>query len=198
MLILCQFSFQSNAVRPLRICNNFSPQFWTMLKKSCKIRFPNQVTSTSTSTSTPCYHQHLFSGGIVNKDSCQVIFLIRYRDRRDRKDHKENSYKRDISIYKIMIYDLFWLAFPFLASSLDFDVPPSSPLYVDYKKKHEVQYFYNTGRQRRTFDSWGGGQARPCRSDQLWRWMWTGNSLQSPLKKPNCIVSRSFSTIFFY
>ena len=107
MLILCQFLFQSNAVRPLQICNNFSPQFWTMLKKSCKIRFPNQVTSTSTSTSTPCYHQHLFSGGIVNKDSCQVIFLIRYRDRRDRKDHKEKSYKRDISIYKIMIYDLF-------------------------------------------------------------------------------------------
>ena len=97
------------------------------VKKSCKIRFPNQVTSTSTSTSTPCYHQHLFSGGIINKDSCQVIFLIRYRDRRDRKDHKEKSYKRDISIYKKMIYDLFWLAFPFFASSLDFDVPPSSP-----------------------------------------------------------------------
>ena len=56
-----------------------------------------------------------------------MIFLIRYRDRRDRKDHKEKSYKRDISIYKKMIYDLFWLAFPFLASSLDFDVPPSSP-----------------------------------------------------------------------
>ena len=111
------------------------------VKKSCKIRFPNQVTSTSTSTPTPCYHQHLFSGGIVNKDSCQVIFLIRYRDRRDRKDHKEKSYKRDISIYKIMIYDLFWLAFPFFASSLDFDVPPSSPWYVDCKKKHEIQYF---------------------------------------------------------
>ena len=43
--------------------------------------------------------------------------------------------------------------------------------------KGNVKYitFCTPGRQRRTFDSWGGGQARPCRSDQLWPRMWTGN-----------------------